>query len=81
MTDRLTKEDFVRLLATRMNADEATATAWVDGIVETLYESFKDGKGVTLPGFGGFCVRPHDKEKIRMPKEINPWAVHRDGSR
>jgi DNA-binding protein HU-beta len=57
MTDRLKKEDFVRLLATRMNADEATATAWVDGIVETLYESFKAGKGVTLPGFGGFYVR------------------------
>ena len=52
MTDRLKKEDFVRLLATRMNADEATATAWVDGVVETLYESFKDGKSVTLPGFG-----------------------------
>jgi hypothetical protein len=31
MTDRLKKEDFVRLLATRMNADEATATAWVAG--------------------------------------------------
>jgi len=57
MTDRLKKEDFVRLLAARMNADEATATAWVDGVVETLYESFKDGKGVTLPGFGGFYVR------------------------
>ena len=57
MTDRLKKEDFVRLLATRMNADKATATAWVDGIVETLYESFKDGKGVTFPGFSGFYVR------------------------
>jgi nucleoid DNA-binding protein len=32
-------------------------TAWLDGVVETLYESFKDGKGVTLPGFGGFYVR------------------------
>ena len=28
MTDRLKKEDFVRLLATQMDADEATATAW-----------------------------------------------------
>ncbi len=35
MTDRLKKEEFVRLLATRMNADEATATAWLDGVVET----------------------------------------------
>ena len=36
MTDRLKKEDFVRLLAARMKTDEATATAWVDGAVETL---------------------------------------------
>ena len=56
MTDCIKKEDFVRQLATRMNVDEATATTWVDGVVETLYESFKDGKGVTLPGFGGFYV-------------------------
>ena len=44
LNDRLKKEEFVHLLATRMNTDEATATAWVDGVVETLYESFKDGK-------------------------------------
>ncbi len=56
MTDRLKKEDFVRLLASRMNADEATATTWLDGVVETLYESFKAGKGVTFPAFGGFYV-------------------------
>jgi DNA-binding protein HU-beta len=42
MTDRLKKEEFVQLLATRMNADEAPATAWLDGVVETLYESFKE---------------------------------------
>ena len=64
MTDRLKKEDFVRLLATRMNADEATATAWVDGIVETLYESFKDGKGTTFPGFGSFYVRPEPESWV-----------------
>jgi hypothetical protein len=46
------------MVAARMNADEAMATAWVDGIVEMLYESFKAGKGVTFPGFGGFYIRP-----------------------
>jgi nucleoid DNA-binding protein len=51
MTDRLKKEEFIRLLTARMNADEATAAAWLDGVVETLYDSFKDGKGVTLLGF------------------------------
>jgi nucleoid DNA-binding protein len=43
MTNHINKEEFVRLLATRMNADEATATAWLDGVVETLYESLKAG--------------------------------------
>jgi nucleoid DNA-binding protein len=57
MTDRLKKEDFVHLLATRMDADEATATAWVDGIVETLYANFKDRKVAPFPGFGSFYVR------------------------
>ena len=57
MTERLKKDELVRRLAARMQADEATTTAWVDGVVETLYESFKAGESVTLPGFGGFHVR------------------------
>jgi len=64
MTDRIKKDELARQLATRMHADEAIATAWVDGIVETLYESFKDGKGVTLPGFGGFYVRPEPESWV-----------------
>jgi nucleoid DNA-binding protein len=58
MADRLKKEEFVRLLASQLNAGEATATVWLDGVIETLNESFKAGKGVTLPSFGGFYVRP-----------------------
>lgn len=61
MSDRLNKEDVARRLAAKMNTDEATATAWLDGVVETLYESFKEGKSVTLTGFGGFYVRPEDR--------------------
>ncbi|HLZ63153.1 MAG TPA: HU family DNA-binding protein [Ktedonosporobacter sp.] len=58
MTDRITKGELTRRLAVRMKSDEATAAAWIDGVVETLYESFKAGESVTLPGFGGFYVRP-----------------------
>jgi hypothetical protein len=39
-------------------------TAWIDGVVETLYESFKAGKGVTFPGFGGFYVRPEPESWV-----------------
>jgi hypothetical protein len=64
MPERVKKEDFIRQLAVRMNADDGTAAAWIDGMVETLYESFKAGKGVTLPGFGGFCVRPEPESWV-----------------
>ena len=56
MADRIQKEDLIRRLAARMHTDEATATAWVDGFVETLYDSFKAGESVTIQGFGGFYL-------------------------
>jgi DNA-binding protein HU-beta len=58
MTDRIEKDELARRLAARMQSDVATATAWLDGVVETLYESFKAGESVTLRGFGSFYVRP-----------------------
>ncbi len=64
MSSRINKDEFLRRLAARMNTDEATAAAWVDGFVETLYESFKAGESVTLPGFGGFFVRPEPESWV-----------------
>jgi DNA-binding protein HU-beta len=69
MPERIKKEEFVRRLAARMNTDETTAMAWVDGVVETLYESFKAGESVTLPGFGGFYVR---REPASWVFKFNP---------
>lgn len=64
MTDRLKKEECVRRLAAKMETDQATATTWVDGVLETLYESFKAGGSVTLPGFGSFYVRPEPESRV-----------------
>ncbi|BCL84003.1 HU family DNA-binding protein [Ktedonobacteria bacterium brp13] len=64
MPDRIKKEEFVHRLATRMDTDDTTATAWIDGITETLYESFKAGESVTLPGFGGFYVRSEQESWV-----------------
>jgi DNA-binding protein HU-beta len=58
MPDRIQKNEFVRRLAVRMNADEEMAARWVDAMIDTLYESFKAGESVTLTGFGSFYVRP-----------------------
>jgi hypothetical protein len=64
MTDRITKNQLAQRLAQRMKSDEATAAAWIDGVVETLYESFKAGESVTIPGFGGFYVRPEPQSWV-----------------
>lgn len=59
MAERVDKGELARRLAARMATDEETAVAWIDGFIETLYESIKVGKGVTLQGLGGFYVKPN----------------------
>jgi DNA-binding protein HU-beta len=59
MDERIQKKEIVCRLASRMKTDEATATLWVDAMLDTLYESFSHGQSVTLSGFGNFYVRPH----------------------
>jgi hypothetical protein len=54
----MNKKDIIIHLAARMETDEKTAEAWLNALIETLYEAFKAGKSVTLPGLGGFYVRP-----------------------
>lgn len=58
MSERLQKKDIIHRLAQRMEIDERTAEAWLEAITDTLYEAFKEGRSVTLPGFGGFYVKP-----------------------
>lgn len=61
MAERIKKDEFVRRVAKRMKTDETTAQIWVDAVMDTMFDVFKSGKGVTLPGFGGFYLdrRPH----------------------
>jgi nucleoid DNA-binding protein len=56
MAERVTKEELVRRLAKKMRTDDATAEAWLEATLETMYQVFKSGKGLSLSGFGGFYV-------------------------
>jgi hypothetical protein len=56
--ERMAKNELPRRLAARMATDEETAAAWIDGFIETLYESIKQGQSITLQGLGGFYVKP-----------------------
>lgn len=69
MTTRIQKDEFARRLAARMQSDVPTAASWIDGMVETLYESFQAGESVTLKGFGSFYVR---EERSNWVFKFNP---------
>lgn len=58
MFERIDKKALIKQLASRMDTDESTAASWLDAILENLYENFKQGKSVTLQGFGSFYVKP-----------------------
>ncbi len=77
MTTRIPKQEVVRRLAQRMNAEEKTAAAWLDACTETVYDALKQGESVTLPHFGGFYVCPRDhgtwtcfNERITSPLRV-----------
>ena len=44
-----------------MNTDEEEASKRLEVMLDTLYEVFKQGEGVTLTGFGGFYVSPRGR--------------------
>jgi DNA-binding protein HU-beta len=69
MAERINKEEFVSRLAKKMKADAETAEAWLDATLETMYQVFKSGKGITLPGFGGFYL---DERQDSTAFKFNP---------
>jgi nucleoid DNA-binding protein len=69
MAQRVNKEEFVRRVAKRMDTDDATAQVWVDAVLNTMYDTFKRGKGLTLPGFGGFYL---DRRRDGCAFKFNP---------
>ena len=57
MSENVKKKEFVKLLASKMEADEKTAEMWVDAFTETLYECFKQQRGVVITNLGTFYLR------------------------
>jgi len=56
MAESIAKKEFIRRIAERMQSDEATATRWLDGVLDEMYQTFRSSYGLTLPGFGGFYL-------------------------
>jgi len=56
-TMNLKKKEFVALLADKMKTNEKTAEMWIDAFTDTLYECFKQGRGVVITNLGTFYLR------------------------
>ena len=69
MAERIDKKEFAQRLAERMQVNEATATAWLDGVIEEMYQTFRSGSGLTLPGLGGFYL---DRRREGWAFKFNP---------
>ena len=69
MANSKSKKEIVKKLALKMDADEETASRWLDGVTDTLYEIFKSGYGVSLTGFGSFYL---DRRRSSTAFKFNP---------
>jgi len=74
MAKRINKDEFVRRVAKRMKDNETTAKACLDAVLDTMYDSFRGGEGVTLPGFGGFYL---DRRRDGCAFKFNPGQKRR----
>lgn len=69
MAERIEKKEFVRCLADRMQTDEEMAVQWLDGVLDEMYQTFRSGYGLMLPGFGGFYL---DQRRESWAFKFNP---------
>ena len=69
MAKRIQKKDVVERLASSLSVDENHAEEYLDAVLETLYEAFKSGEGVTLPNFGSFYL---DRRRSGCVFKFNP---------
>lgn len=76
MAERINKDELVRKIARRMNTDEKTAEVCLEATLDTMYEVFRSGKGITLTGFDSFYL---DRRRDGTAFKFNPgqklWAL------
>ena len=69
MSMSASKKEFIQILAHRLNVDEKEASRCLEGMIDTFYDIFKQGRGVTLTGFGSFYL---DRRGSTYAFKFNP---------
>src|SRR4051812_31428226 len=63
--DRLTKEEFVALVAEKGGMTKAEAGRAVEAVCDAVTTAMEKGEDVKLPGFGGFEVQDRSERQGR----------------
>ena len=58
MSERIDRDELVRLVSERVSKNEAEVAEIVDATLNEIYQALKRGSCVSLKNFGTFYVRP-----------------------
>ena len=71
----MTKADIVDLIASGTGLTKVETEAVVDGFIETIKYSLKQGKNIEIRGFGTFKIRSRKTRMARNPRTGDPVEV------
>jgi DNA-binding protein HU-beta len=75
MSDRIEREELVRLVAQRTGQDMETVSKVVDAFLDEIYQAMKRGQSVTLKNFGGFYVRTERESWVFKFNPCQKWRA------
>jgi DNA-binding protein HU-beta len=75
MSDRIERDELIRLVAQRTGQDVEEVCKVVDTFLDEIYQAIKHGQGVTLKGFGGFFVCPERESWVFKINPCRKWRA------
>ena len=64
----MTKADIVDVIASGTGLTKVETEAVVDGFIQTVIASLRDGKNIEIRGFGSFKVKKRKGRVVRNPR-------------
>ncbi|MFA6541282.1 MAG: HU family DNA-binding protein [Bacteroidota bacterium] len=71
----MTKADIVDIIASGTGLTKVETEAVVDGFIQTVIASLRDGKNIEIRGFGSFKVKKRKGRMARNPRTGEQVAV------
>lgn len=75
MSNRIERDELVRLVAQRIGQDVEVVSKVVDAFLDEIYQTMKRGDRVTLKNFGGFYVRPERESWVFKFNPCQKWRA------